>query len=986
MMLVSILSIASAATLVVDGTTYTSISDAVADAASGDTISVAAGTWYDCVDTAGKSLSIVGSSGSVLTILDAAGVCDEALSVRSGEASVSVQGLTVRNRGKRAIGIDATAVSLVDLIIDNAGGTGLVDAAAIRLDGGRLDVTTLALDGVSASACDGILLAEGTSATLTDLSANNSGDVICVESLAELELVNAAVRDSGVVLTLGAGAEVSSSGSSFLRNTRWALVGEGAAYSSSQDSFVNTPNADRTAFGGMINADEDAVVDIDGGLLQGTSGRYGGAIYASLATLSVRNTTIELCEADYGGAIYATNRPLTLENNVFSGNAADQGGAVYTVYADLTDTGSTYDSNTASDEGGALFLRGDATLINSVFTQNTARFNGGAIRCDDNIAGTSTLTVQGGRFESNVASSGDGGALETSHSFTLQDVEFIRNSADDGGAVYAFGDGAQVVVISGSSFEQNSGTHRAGALFLSHIDGVQIDDSTFSQNGAPEGGALHLNHAAASVSGATFSENVVSDSGGAVLTTSADGLWLYDSWFVSNSAGSGEGGALRTSVPVTIEGGLFCDNTASQGGAVYAQAYDFTLEQTLLLDNAADSGGALYFVGGSLALTNNTFAGNEAPEGAVANFYTNDGALLNNVFAYSGRGEAVYGRDTYSGDNLTATYNDWYGNTVADQDGSLSFPLTGFGNITSDPQFVAYSNDGDCWNDSLLPQSGSPLIDAGSPSLLDEDGSRSDIGATGGAGSPWVDADGDQWLSGFDCDDADNTSSPGQTEACDGRDNDCDGSVDEEASDAGAWYTDADGDGHGDPVSLVLSCEAPDGAVSLGDDCDDSNPQIVLPEEEIPYDGVDQDCNGSDLVDVDGDGYDAAQAGGEDCDDDAANVHPGAPDAPYDGLDANCDERSDFDADEDGFDAADYGGEDCDDGSAVIHPGAADSPGDGIDADCDGSDGASADDSSPLDDTGLGGGDKGCGGCAGAPTGATAGLALLGLALIRRRS
>jgi hypothetical protein len=46
------------------------------------------------------------------------------------------------------------------------------------------------------------------------------------------------------------------------------------------------------------------------------------------------------------------------------------------------------------------------------------------------------------------------------------------------------------------------------------------------------------------------------------------------------------------------------------------------------------------------------------------------------------------------------------------------------GNIESDPGFL---EDG-----SYLPGAGSPLVDAGDPSIHDTDGSRSDIGIGGG--------------------------------------------------------------------------------------------------------------------------------------------------------------------------------------------------------------------------------------------------------------
>lgn len=62
------------------------------------------------------------------------------------------------------------------------------------------------------------------------------------------------------------------------------------------------------------------------------------------------------------------------------------------------------------------------------------------------------------------------------------------------------------------------------------------------------------------------------------------------------------------------------------------------------------------------------------------------------------------------------------------------------------------------------------------------------------------------------------------------------------------WYKDTDNDGYGDPIEIIESCSAPMGYVSNGDDCDDSNPTIYPGATEIPNDGIDQDCNGEDLV------------------------------------------------------------------------------------------------------------------------------------------
>ena len=59
-------------------------------------------------------------------------------------------------------------------------------------------------------------------------------------------------------------------------------------------------------------------------------------------------------------------------------------------------------------------------------------------------------------------------------------------------------------------------------------------------------------------------------------------------------------------------------------------------------------------------------------------------------------------------------------------------------------------------------------------------------------------------------------------------------------------------------------------------DCDDTNNTIYPGATEVPYDDIDQDCDGADLKDVDGDGYDATVAGGNDCNDnDATTINPG---------------------------------------------------------------------------------------------------------------
>ncbi|MEO6760068.1 MAG: putative metal-binding motif-containing protein, partial [Saprospiraceae bacterium] len=89
-------------------------------------------------------------------------------------------------------------------------------------------------------------------------------------------------------------------------------------------------------------------------------------------------------------------------------------------------------------------------------------------------------------------------------------------------------------------------------------------------------------------------------------------------------------------------------------------------------------------------------------------------------------------------------------------------------------------------------------------------------------------------------------------------------------------------------------------------DCDDQNAAINSGQVEVPYNGIDDDCNPATLDDdLDQDGFVYTV----DCDDQNAAVNPSQVEITYNGLDDDCDPLSlDDDLDQDGFALA----EDCD--------------------------------------------------------------------------
>jgi hypothetical protein len=258
-----------------------------------------------------------------------------------------------------------------------------------------------------------------------------------------------------------------------------------------------------------------------------------------------------------------------------------------------------------------------------------------------------------------------------------------------------------------------------------------VTDNTFTANTGTfgDGGAVKVSHAASLFRGNTYTENVSGGAGGAVEVD--DDSSTFEGEAFQGNHTDGDGGALHTNIPnwdIRVSASRFEGNVADGcGGALAATASPFTvsLMDGVIAGNVAARGGGLCAKDVAVDVRGTLVHANEAREGgAGAGVMARGGvvSLRNAIVAEHRDGPGLEG----TGDAVfDARWSLNWANALDVR--GISSPWTQEGNLADDPRFA----DAAAGDYTLAPDS--PARDAGDPELLDADGTRSDIGATGGA-------------------------------------------------------------------------------------------------------------------------------------------------------------------------------------------------------------------------------------------------------------
>ena len=461
--------------------------------------------------------------------------------------------------------------------------------------------------------------------------------------------------------------------------------------------------------------------------------------------------------------------------------------------------GLTLTKGNADGKGGAIYARESLTLRDSVVSGNTAVYGGGGIFTFVPDGGTTTLdncTISNSRATYDAWTSvAYGGGVEAWNggTLTIQNSIVSGNQANEGGGIYASGNGGsttiiQNTVISGNTSEQQGG----GVRIVAYGGTTTIQSCIVSENDAlgefAYGGGISIyNTSSVKIQDSTVTGNHSNQDGSGVYVKGQGvSTAIIQNCTVSGNATKGAAGGIASfmhdGASMTIRNSTISGNQAGMAGGIYAGNYGgFTMIQnTTVSGNTAtkvlaggiqvtnrtitkqgDDGESIN-VTGTVTIQNCTVTANTAAPvnpwgknggGGIESFGPNtlQSTIVAGNIDPTGIAPDLYGDFTLDhcliGDNTGATLTDNGNNLIGDpNNGGVIDPKLG----------PLADNGGPTQTHALL--AGSPAIDAANPAtslatdqrgIVRPQGVAADIGAVEQIGTPeirgtvWNDLDGD---------------------------------------------------------------------------------------------------------------------------------------------------------------------------------------------------------------------------------------------------
>nr|WP_302438996.1 Ig-like domain repeat protein [Methanobrevibacter smithii] len=464
--------------------------------------------------------------------------------------------------------------------------------------------------------------------------------------------VNNAGRWGGAISASGyliAGDDVNTltvSGSTFKENG--GLYGAGIFVAGSDFTVSDCVFDKNTAFGKgdmTPNNNNGAAIEVTdtnkaiAGIITGSNftnnkAQYGGAIDICEGNIKITDSEFVNNSADVeGGAIDIStvkgNPEVSISGSKFINNSASYGGAIVNV-KDLTVRNTEFVNNTPDAIFNYVGFGGNLDLGIENFTdlQNAIGLVTGTLTLNQNVVMTDDEAanfVNGVIINKNIRIDGKGHTIDAKNlgrifeidggfAVTLTNATLINGKADNGGAIYNFGNLDLVHV----NFVNN--TAKYGGAIMNYAYGLVLDDSTFTNNTAKIGGAIYNSADCFVVGNSTFANNTAEDAG--AVYNEGDNSVVGNSTFVNNTATS-IGGAIINNGKLVVDNSAFEDNAANYyGGAIFNRddlqvtnsafdGNDILVRNIRAMDNVDHGGAAIYnWKNGKLDISKSNFTNN----------------------------------------------------------------------------------------------------------------------------------------------------------------------------------------------------------------------------------------------------------------------------------------------------------------------------------------------------------------------------------------
>ena len=331
------------------------------------------------------------------------------------------------------------------------------------------------------------------------------------------------------------------------------------------------------------------------------------ATIAKAIELAGDGYTIHIADGNYvNDKTLSISKSLTLEgsaNTVIDGNASK----IMEVTADVTVVLTNLSFTNGNDAlVGAISNEGKLTIFNSNFYSNKATGNSGTI-----ITNKNKLNINNSKFYQNSAGKG------------------VVNNQNDA-----------LLVIYNSEFYNNDMTSFSNSYGIVYTTSANatISNTVFRNNAVKYGGAIYATKSSDATIGivniinSTFESNSANTGQGGALFVSGGECIIKESMFINNKANpgkftGGQGGAIYTSLNgnVSVTDSVFKNNQAKLGAALYLNGgSNSTISYSVLLDNVAEGDYAISNAesASGVATVNYNWWGTNSPKNLVPSTVT----------------------------------------------------------------------------------------------------------------------------------------------------------------------------------------------------------------------------------------------------------------------------------------------------------------------------------------------------------------------------